>query len=138
MLFPFGRSRSLCRLLVAILAVMSIPAFAQVTATAIHGLVRDPSGAIVPGATLRLQDTSTGIERTTVSSADGVFAFSNLQPGTYKLTVAAAGFQNVVLNSIVVDSGRTTDASVDLKVGATTETINVSATATQLEVTSNE
>src|SRR5689334_5429088 len=120
-------SRSFSKLIAAIFIALSITAFAQVTATAIHGLVRDPSGATVPGATLRLQDTATGIERTTVSSADGVFVFSNLQPGSYKLTATASGFQNAVMNSIVVDSGRTTDVTVDLTVGATTETVEVSA-----------
>lgn len=138
-MLPRGLFRSFYQVILAVVfAGVSIPAFAQVTATAIHGLVRDPSGAVVPGATLRLLDTSTGIERTTVSSADGVFVFSNLQPGSYKLTVATAGFQNTILNSITVDSGRTTDVTVDLKVGATTETVDVSATAVQLEVTSNE
>src|SRR5437868_13091627 len=91
-----------------VLAALSLPSFAQVTATAIHGLVRDPSGAVVPGAALKLRDTSTGIEKTTVSSADGVFAFGNLQPGSYNLTATASGFQTAVLNSIAVDSGRTT------------------------------
>src|SRR6266481_6653195 len=117
-MLPVGLSKFSRRLFSAVAIVaLAIPASAQITTTGIHGLVRDPSGAIVPGATLKLQDTSTGIEKATVSSSDGVFAFANLQTGTYKLTVTSAGFQTAVVNAVTVDSGRTTDVNIDMKVG---------------------
>jgi hypothetical protein len=138
-MLPVGLSK-FSRMLFSAVAIvgLAIPALAQITSTGIHGLVRDPSGAIVPGATIKLQDTSTGIEKATASSNDGVFAFANLQAGTYKLTATAPGFQTAAVNALTVDSGRTTDVNVDMKVGTSTETIDVSATATQLDVTSNE
>ena len=67
------------RALVILAATALAPfAFAQVTTTGIRGLVRDPSGAVIPNAALKLKDTSTGIEKSTVSTAEGAFAFANL------------------------------------------------------------
>src|SRR6185312_3300238 len=111
---------------------------AQVTTTGIRGIVRDPSGAAIPNADLKLKDTSTGIEKQTVSTAEGAFAFANLQSGTYDLTATASGFQVAVYNQVVVDTGRTTDLSVDMKVGGANQTVEVSGSATQLATTTNE
>src|SRR5215813_8573640 len=122
----------------AIIAALAIAGLAQITTTGIRGIVRDPSGAVVPNATIKLVDNSTRIEYTTVSSSDGEFIFPNLQFGAYKLTASASGFQTAVYPSIVVDSGRITNMSVDLQVGAATETVQVTASAARLDTTSNE
>ena len=66
------------RLAFAIVFTLSA-AFAQITTTGIHGIVRDPSGAVVPNADIRIRDLGTGIEQSTVSSTEGNFAFANLQ-----------------------------------------------------------
>ena len=113
-------------------------AFAQVTTTGIHGVVRDQSGAVVPNAAVKATDTGTGIEKTTTSAGDGGFVFPNLQAATYKITVSAAGFQTAQYDSVVVDSGRITDVPVQLAVGAATQTVEVAAAAAQLATTSNE
>ncbi len=111
---------------------------AQITTTGIHGIVRDASGAVVPKAEMRLRDLGTEIEQTTRSSGEGNFAFANLQAATYKLTATAPGFQTAIYNNIQVDTGRITDLSVQLTVGSTTETMQVSVSGEQLETTSNE
>src|SRR5262245_34428753 len=111
---------------------------AQITTTGIRGIVRDPHGAVIPNATVKVADNATGIEQTTASSSDGGFLFPNLQFGSYKLTVTATGFLTTVIASVVVESGRTTDVSVDLQVGATSETVQVNATSEQLNTTSTE
>jgi hypothetical protein len=120
------------------IAALALSGFAQVTTTGIHGIVRDPSGAVVPSATVRVTDTGTGIERVTTSAQDGGFVFPDLQAATYKLSVSATGFQTAVYDSVVVDTGRTTDVPVQLTVGAATQTVEVSAVGAQLETTSNE
>ncbi len=129
-----------CRILAIATAfsAMALTSFAQITTTGIHGIVRDPSGAVVPTAGIRLRDLGTGIEQATASSADGNFAFANLQAATYRLTANAAGFQTAVYDNVTVDSGRITDIAVDMKIGSATETVQVSASAVQLETTSNE
>src|SRR5215469_3233012 len=112
--------------------------FAQLTSTGIHGIVRDPSGASIPNASLTLKDTSTGIEKGTTAAADGGFVFPNLVAGTYTITATASGFDKQVLGNIIVDAGRTTDVSVQMEVGAATQTVEVAATGVQLETSSNE
>ena len=93
----------------ALAAAFCLCALAQVSTTSIRGLVRDPSGAVVPGASVKLVDTGTGIERSTTSGPDGAFVFPSLQAATYKLTVSASGFQTAVVESVKVDTGRITD-----------------------------
>jgi len=113
-------------------------AHAQVTATELRGTVRDTSNAVVPNAALKVRDTATGIEKTTVSGPDGGFLFPNLLSGVYALTASLAGFQTQTIERIVIDTGRTTDISVVMEVGAANVTVEVSASQAQLETTTNE
>ncbi len=122
----------------AVIAALAITSFAQITTTGIRGLVRDPNGAVITNATIKVTDNATGIEQSSVSSSDGGFLFPNLQSGTYRLTVSATGFQNTVIASITVESGRTTNVSVDLEVGAAAETVLVTASSEQLNTTTTE
>src|SRR5499426_1092317 len=122
----------------AIIAALAIAGLAQITTTGIRGITRDQSGAVIPNATIKLVDNSTGVERATVSSSEGSFLFPTLQFGSYKLTATATGFQTTIIAAITVESGRTTDVSVDLKVGAAAETVQVAASAEQLNTTTTE
>jgi Carboxypeptidase regulatory-like domain len=103
----------------------------------LSGVVVDPSGATLPNATLVLDQPSTGFHTMVTSTAAGVYAFPDLQPGSYTLTVDAKGFATKIYNTVVVFAGRTTDLRVDLKVGTVTETVAVSAQAEVLETSSN-
>src|SRR5262245_32792490 len=116
----------------AVVAALSVAGLAQITTTGIRGIVRDQSGGVISNATIKLVDNSTGVERATVSSSDGGFLFPNLQFGSYKLTVTAAGFQTMVIAAITVESRRTTDISVDLKVGAAAEKVELPTRAQHL------
>jgi hypothetical protein len=134
-----GHTRFFRSLILTVAAAMLAPAsFAQLTSTGIHGIVKDPSGAMIPGATLTLKDTSTGIEKRTTSAKDGGFVFPDVVAGTYAITAAAKGFDSQIMDNIVVDAGRTTDVTISLKIGAATETVEVTATGAQLETSSNE
>lgn len=121
-------------LAVAFTAIVS----AQVTTTGIHGRVKDPSGAVIPGAQLSLTDSATGIRRATTSTADGAFVFANIQQGSYAIAAKADGFQSVAVKGIEVSSGRNTEVNLDMKIGATAETIEVTARGAQIETASNE
>ena len=121
-----------------LVASMSSIALAQVTQTGIHGTVKDTSGAVVPAASLQLTDTSTKGEKKTTAGEDGSFVFTGLQDGIYRLTTTKPGFATAVTDSISVDAGRITDVAVVLQVGTATETVEVKASAIQLETTSNE
>ena len=123
---------------ITVITLFALTGFAQITTTGIRGIVRDPSGAVVPSATIKLTDNATGIEQTSSSSSDGGFLFPNLQFGAYKLTASAIGFQNTVIATITVESGRTTNISIDMQVGAASETVQISASAEQLNTTTAE
>lgn len=114
-------------------------ATAQATSTGeVHGVVRDPSGALVPNVSLKLTDTATGIEKSTTSTNDGAFILLNLQAGTYRLSATAPGFQTAVYDQVIVQTARTTDVVVLMKVGAVSETVEVTGTAAQLETSSSQ
>jgi hypothetical protein len=119
-------------------AALALTSLAQITTTGIRGQVRDQHGAVIANATIKVTDTATGIEQTTVSSSDGGFLFPNLQFGSYKLTASATGFQNSVIASVVVESGRTTNVAVDMEIGAMSETVQVAASHEQLNTTTAE
>ena len=104
----------------------------------IRGTVQDPSGALVPNVALKAKDVSTGLEKATASDANGGFVFLNLQPGTYRLTATAPGFQTTVYDSLLIETARVTDITVRMRVGDITEVVEVQATAVQLETSSNQ
>ena len=112
-------------------------ASAQIGSTALRGVVKDPSGAVIPNVALTLKDKATGLEKTTVSGADGAYQFTALVGGTYQLTATATGFQTAIVDGIVLNSGRVTDILVGMKIGSVSTTVEVTAAGVQLEITSN-
>ena len=133
----FGRITKLACILAGMLLLSAAFVGAQISVTALRGVVSDPSGGVMPGISLKLVDKATGIEKTGVTEADGSYIFSNLVEGTYRLTASAQGFQTAVYDSIVVNAGRTTDLAVKMELGRVSDTVTVEAAAVQLEVTSN-
>lgn len=101
------------------------------------GIVLDPSGAAVPGATLTVSQPTTGFTTTVTSSASGQYTVADLQPGTYQLTASAKGFSDVVEKDVVIAAARITDLKVQMKIGASSETVEVSAASQVLETTAN-
>jgi hypothetical protein len=126
--------------LVGLMAICATEiAFAQVTTTGeIHGSVLDPVSAVMPNVKLRLEDESTGIVRETLSNKDGGFVFVTLPAGSYQLTASAAGFRTAVFTGVIVETARTRDVAVQMAVGETSSSIEVSGVATPIETTANE
>ncbi|MBZ5586159.1 MAG: carboxypeptidase-like regulatory domain-containing protein, partial [Acidobacteriia bacterium] len=87
----------------------------------------DPSGAAVPGAALEVKDLSTNDIRRATTQANGVYTFLNLRGGTYSVTVSAQGFANQVFESVVIRTSLETEVKAALKLGATTESVTVTA-----------
>ena len=114
---------------VALALCLSVtPARGQATSTTtVDGQITDQSGAVVPGADIKLVDVDTGTTRTTISNETGRYIFVNVPPGNYKLTVGMAGFATTEITSVKASVG--TPATVDavLKVGAAAETVVVEA-----------
>jgi len=115
-----------------------VPLAAQVRITGgITGTVTDPSGAVIPGATVQLVDEGTGQTKETVTSGQGVFQFPDLNSGRYTVTVSLQGFQTAKYDKVVVEASRSTDLRISLGVGSMGETVTVSGSAPVLESTQN-
>jgi hypothetical protein len=123
-----------------LVCAFALSAFAAVgqTTGAIRGEVRDPSGALVPGAMLTATLAGTETSRTAATDADGAFEIPELAVGNYTVTAHATGFRNFSASDVVVTIGHVTVVDVALAVGAASDTITVQANATQVETTSTQ
>lgn len=106
-----------------------------VTTGGLSGTIVDPSGAAIPNATLTITNTAVGYTQTVTSNGAGVYTFADLQPATYQLRVSAKGFSDAVIPAVIVSAARTTNLKIDMKVGAATETVEVSGESQVLETT---
>src|SRR5579872_2943121 len=79
-----------CNLFIPI--VFAIALFSQAPTASLTGLIKDPTGAVVPGARLRLIDNSLGTEHSTVSNGEGYYSFQLLPPSHYRLRIEKPGF----------------------------------------------
>jgi len=128
-------------LLFIVLLVMLVGAYATNAAAQtlvsgqIDGRVTDPTGAVVPNATVNLVSSETGFNGTATSDAEGVFHFSLLKPGNYTLSATRAGFRTTK-RSVVVALGQTINVPVPLEIGGAVETVEITA-ATPLLSTEN-
>ena len=132
--------RSALRLLSgAILSLLcAITVFAQASQTGgITGVVTDPGGALVQGATIDLVNESTGkSERTATTGGDGGYSFTLLKPGSYRLEITAQNFKKAVITAVPVRIGESSRQDVALEAGRIEETVNVEASATLINPSS--
>ncbi len=109
----------------------------SITAGDITGVVRDPSGAIIPGAAVTLTSAATGSERATTTDQSGAYRFALLRPGTYTVTATAPGFSPKKATAEVT-VGQVRTANLDLQVGAATQTVTVTAEAAPVQTTNGD
>jgi hypothetical protein len=118
--------------------LICLNAGAQVITTGqIAGTVVDPSGAVVPGATVTVTQPSTGFTQSVSTNVAGEYVFLNLLPGNYQLAATASGFAVASYTDVVVEAARTKNVQIQMKIGKTSQTIEVSAQGTILETTTN-
>jgi len=87
--------------------------------------VTDPTGALIPKATIVAQDTEKGIRRSSVSDENGQYEFTGLPPAAYRLTAKISGFQTEILRDVVVTVGQTVILDFRMKISAGTEVVEV-------------
>ncbi|MGA2457184.1 MAG: TonB-dependent receptor [Terriglobales bacterium] len=105
----------------------------------ILGSVTDPSGAFVAGATVKVRNEATGLERTTTTSANGSYSVPELPIGKYSVTVTQTGFQTFVATGVAVDVATEHRVDAALKTGAVTTRVEVSAEdLATVETTTND
>ena len=123
--------RSSKLLLAFLVVVLAVPALAQGTG-ALTGTVVDPTGAVVPGATITATHLATNVATTTESTASGLYRFPSLAVGIYTVAVQMSGFRVTQVANVVLTVGQTVRRDVTLEVGTVAETVTVEAGGQQL------
>lgn len=108
----------------------------QVTSGTISGTVKDSSGAVLPGAAIKIDNTDTGAGRTLTTDSRGYYSAPNLTLGQYEITTTLSGFQTEVKRGITLNVGQNAVIDVTLQVGTVTERVQVTAEAPLIETTS--
>jgi hypothetical protein len=126
-------------LLLGILVLgLGLPALAQSGRGTITGVVKDPSGAVVPGADITITEKDTGVVTRTVSTQAGAYRAPYIPPGTYKITAALAGFKTSTADNIQVMVGQTVTVDFSLEVGQVSDQVTVMAETPLLESSTPE
>jgi carboxypeptidase family protein/TonB-dependent receptor-like protein len=127
-MFSITRLRVLAAIGCGLMGVLlAIPASAQVAGGTISGTVKDPSGAVVPGASITITNEATGVSRNVAANTDGLYTAPNLLPGTYELKCTATGFRTEVRRGVLLTVGATQVLDVTMQVGTTGETVVVTS-----------
>ena len=100
---------------------------------AVRGVVMDEGGAVVAGATVRMEDGATRFAAETVSDRSGEFLVARLPPGIYRATVQASGFERLVLSGVAVEVGAVTALDARLRVAGVMASVTVTAAASEQE-----
>lgn len=108
-------------------------AFGQAVSGTLLGTVTDQSGATVPAARVTITEQATGVSRTTDTTAAGYYAFPNLAPGTYTVSVQLSGFKRAVRQDVQVLVNSTVRVDTQLQAGDVAESIEVRADAAILQ-----
>lgn len=111
--------------LVLLLVAASPAAIGQAGRGTISGTITDPTGAIVPGATVTLLNPATGVQQHTVTSAAGLYTFISLNPGVYEVTASQTGFTTAQRENVTVSVDQTTIVDVTLRVGSVNTVVKV-------------
>ena len=117
----------------ATLALFAAGVFAQTDRAILTGSVKDQSGAAIPEAKVFAVQTSTNTTATTVSTSTGDFTLPALMPGTYTLRVEKDGFKTFSGTGIILTAGGTTNVEAILQIGSDSESIEVTASAVQVQ-----
>jgi outer membrane receptor protein involved in Fe transport len=130
------RKKALCFLVVFILVGFSYSLYAQILTGTIKGTVKDEAGEALPGVSVELRSPALiGGPRSTLTSARGIFFFSNLPPGVYELAFSLSGFQTLKREKIQVRVDSTVTEDVVLSTEVIQESVTVVATNPVVDVT---
>ena len=132
-MFQSKGPRRLIPLAALLLALPSLFAQGQTTSARLSGLVTDPSGAPIAGASVTLSNPSAGFRRQFTTSNAGQYSFPQLPPGNYELKIEAPGFAVAVKPNLGLQVGQDSSIDVSMTVGKVSETTTVQASAGQLE-----
>src|SRR5947209_6429160 len=125
------RLRSLAALLA--IALFALPVAAQEQRGSIEGVVKDSSGAVIPGATVEARASGSGVLSTT-TDANGSFRFPSLLPGTYEVSANLSGFKPAKVSNVDVKLGSVKSVDFSLQLATVTEAVTVTAESPIVDV----
>ncbi|HEY2015916.1 MAG TPA: carboxypeptidase regulatory-like domain-containing protein [Bryobacteraceae bacterium] len=103
--------------------------------SSLAGVVSDASGGVIPGATVKVENASQGLNRETKSDQAGRYTLPQLPPGTYKVTAKADGFADTVVSEVILRVNSPVTLPLKMELGKVSESVAVSAEATQVNTT---
>ncbi|MBL8229587.1 MAG: TonB-dependent receptor [Bryobacterales bacterium] len=125
------------RSLLALLIFSSL-AFPQSPTATITGIVRDAQGAVVPGVTVTAISNATQVKTTATTNDEGLFSLRQLAIGAYTIDAEKSGFRRYLRKGLVLTTGQSLELDVTLEIGAVTESVTVSGSASLLETRTSE
>jgi Carboxypeptidase regulatory-like domain/TonB dependent receptor-like, beta-barrel len=133
-----GTIFSACKyaLILTLAFLISTPVYSQIVGGTLSGTITDASGAAVPNSTIAIKNGATGVITNAVSNAQGLYNAPNLLPGSYEVTVTAAGFDTTVISNVVLAVGAQQVLNFSMKVGSVSEKVQVSEIAPDVQLAS--
>jgi hypothetical protein len=124
---------------VAIILLMSaVSLHGQTTNGSIQGSVTDPNGGAIPGARVTARNLDTGLTQKTTTTQAGIYSLPNLPPGRYAITVEAPDLKKYSQEGVTVATGTEVSLDISMQLGAVSDSVTVTADASQLQTTSSE
>src|ERR1700685_532681 len=99
----------------------------------IRGVVTDSAGAVIPGAAVTITDTSTGAARASTTNGQGNYEVFGLSPGTYTVTITAAGMSQMEIKDVTLHGSDIISADAQLKISQGSQTVTVSSEAVSID-----
>ncbi len=128
---PSGQRRAVLAILIAVL--LAIPAWAQVQNASLTGLVTDPSGAVVVGASVTAKNKATNVSYDTKTDASGYYLFPSLPIGGYTVSVEMTGFKKALQDNVQLEVAERGRSDFRLEVGTVTQVVEVKGAAAALQ-----
>jgi hypothetical protein len=132
MLRRFSDGECVAIFLIAAIAISAVVQ-GQTLYGSLTGTVVDASQAVVPNARVEVENTLTGVKRQATTNEAGIYAFNDLQPGIYKVTISGAAFAAVAREGIAIEANRQRRVDATLQVAQVTESVLVSSAAEALQ-----
>jgi hypothetical protein len=126
------------QLLVVLISLCAVPAYAQFDTASVVGTVRDSTAAAVPDATVTLTNSETGVSLNRTTNGEGVYEFATVRPGTYVITSEKAGFAIALIDDVRVQVGARQRIDLQMSVGQVSERLEVTAAAPLVETETSQ
>lgn len=118
-------------LLLLTLLLSTILSFGQTSRGTVSGVVKDPNGAVVPGAEVTLTNTDTTVSRSSVTNDEGFYRFDAVDLGTYSVRISAPSFSTIVKSGVTVAANQTAAVDADLQVGSQQAVVEIVGTSSE-------